>query len=39
MRKKNISAVIFLMLFFLFNDSYSQEAKGIIEGSVKDVIS
>jgi len=39
MRKENITSIIFLMLFFFFADSYSQEAKGIIYGSVKDVIS
>ncbi|MGA7838307.1 MAG: carboxypeptidase-like regulatory domain-containing protein, partial [Ignavibacteriaceae bacterium] len=39
MRKENITSIIFLMLFFFFTDSYSQEAKGIIYGSVKDVIS
>ncbi|MGA8264978.1 MAG: TonB-dependent receptor, partial [Ignavibacteriaceae bacterium] len=39
MRKENITSIIILMLFFLFTDSYSQENKGTIYGSVKDVIS
>ena len=38
MRKKNITSIIFIMLFFIYADSYSQEDKGIIYGSVKDVI-
>ena len=38
MRKKNITSLIFLMLCFLYTDSYTQEDKGIIYGTVKDVI-
>ena len=39
MRKENISSIVLLMLIFLCTDSYSQEDKGIIYGSVKDLIS
>ena len=38
MRKKNITSILFLMLFFIYTDSYAQEDKGIIYGGVKDVI-
>jgi len=39
MRKENITYIIFLMLFFIYTDSYAQEEKGTIYGSVKDLIS
>ena len=39
MQKEKISSIILFKLIFLFTDSYSQEDKGIISGSVKDKIS
>ena len=39
MKNNNIASIILLMLFFLMTESYPQEEKGKIYGSVKDVIS
>ena len=39
MKKNNVTSIILLMVFFLFAESYPQEEKGKIYGSIKDVIS
>jgi outer membrane receptor for ferrienterochelin and colicin len=39
MKKSNVTSIILLVVFFLFAESYPQEEKGKIYGSIRDVIS